>query len=56
MFIPGFWDVRVVTYISNTRVSYTKQQLCILQELLCSSPVFGGIRVVTYTSNTTSVL
>ena len=37
-------------------VSYKKQELFILQELLCSSPGFGGVRVVTYISNTASVL
>ena len=42
MFISGFWVVRVVTYISNTRVSYKKQELFILQELLCSSRFLVG--------------
>ena len=38
----GFGGVRVVTYISNTRVSSKKQEVFILRELLCSSSVFGG--------------
>ena len=29
-------------------MSYKKQELFLLQELLCSSQGFGGIRVVTY--------
>jgi hypothetical protein len=32
-----------------------KEELLILQELLGSSPGFGGYRVVTYISNTASV-
>ena len=52
---PGFGRVRVVAYISNTRVSYKKQELLTIQEFLFSSPGFGGIRVVTYISITASV-
>jgi hypothetical protein len=39
---------------TGTPVSYKKQELFIFQELLCSSPVFGGVRVVAYISNTTN--
>ena len=37
-------------------MSYKKQGLFILKEVLCSSPGFGGVRVVTYISSTASVL
>ena len=42
MFIPGFGGVRVVTYISNTRMTCKKQELFILQELMCSSQFLVG--------------
>ena len=56
MFIPVCGGVRVVTYISSTANVYKKQELFILQELWCSSPVFRGVRVVPYISNMASVL
>ena len=37
-------------------MSNKKQDLLTLQELLRSSPGFGGVHVVTYISNTASVL